>query len=126
MATAAQIEANRRNAQKSTGPKTERGKARAKLNRAIRPRGAGLQPGIRAAPPLPVRPAPRADANAGNPSKNAEFGMRNGEWGRQKRRMANVRWRMTEGRWRMPDAGWRMTDGGWRMADDRWRMADDR
>ena len=32
MATAAQIEANRRNAQKSTGPKTERGKARAKLN----------------------------------------------------------------------------------------------
>jgi len=32
MATAAQIEANRRNAQKSTGPKTERGKARAKRN----------------------------------------------------------------------------------------------
>ena len=32
VATAAQIEANRRNAQKSTGPKTERGKARAKLN----------------------------------------------------------------------------------------------
>ena len=32
MATAAQIEANRRNAQKSTGPKTEKGKARAKLN----------------------------------------------------------------------------------------------
>ena len=32
MATAAQIEADRLNAQKSTGPKTERGKARAKLN----------------------------------------------------------------------------------------------
>ena len=32
VATAAQIEANRRNAQKSTGPKTERGKARAKRN----------------------------------------------------------------------------------------------
>ena len=32
MATAAQIEANRRNAQKSTGPKTERGKARARRN----------------------------------------------------------------------------------------------
>ncbi|MGA2705320.1 MAG: hypothetical protein ABSH35_30075 [Isosphaeraceae bacterium] len=32
MATAAQIEANRRNARKSTGPTTERGKARAKLN----------------------------------------------------------------------------------------------
>ncbi|MGA2704210.1 MAG: hypothetical protein ABSH35_24325 [Isosphaeraceae bacterium] len=32
MATAAQIEANRLNARKSTGPKTERGKARAKLN----------------------------------------------------------------------------------------------
>src|SRR5271157_5629754 len=32
MATAAQIEANRLNAQKSTGPRTERGKARAKLN----------------------------------------------------------------------------------------------
>ncbi len=32
MATAAQIEANRLNAQKSTGPKTERGKSRAKLN----------------------------------------------------------------------------------------------
>ncbi len=32
MAIAAQIEANRPNAQKSTGPKTERGKSRAKLN----------------------------------------------------------------------------------------------
>ena len=32
MATAAQIEANRLNAQKSTGPRTDRGKARAKLN----------------------------------------------------------------------------------------------
>jgi len=32
MATAAQIEANRRNARKSTGPTTERGKSRAKLN----------------------------------------------------------------------------------------------
>ncbi|MGA2706513.1 MAG: hypothetical protein ABSH35_36325, partial [Isosphaeraceae bacterium] len=32
MATAAQIEANRRNAQKSTGPKTERGKAHARGN----------------------------------------------------------------------------------------------
>src|SRR5271165_3025242 len=32
LATAAQIEANRRNAQKSTGPKTERGKAHAKPN----------------------------------------------------------------------------------------------
>ena len=32
MATAAQIEANRRNAQKSTGPKTERGKARVRRN----------------------------------------------------------------------------------------------
>ncbi len=32
MATAAQIEANRRNAQKSTGPKTERGRARARRN----------------------------------------------------------------------------------------------
>jgi len=43
-----------------------------------------LQPGIRAAPPLPVRPAPRAAANARNPSKNAEGGIRNGEWGRRK------------------------------------------
>src|SRR5208282_683535 len=32
MATAAQIEANRLNAQRSTGPKTDEGKARAKLN----------------------------------------------------------------------------------------------
>jgi len=32
MATAAQIEANRRNSQKTTGPKTERGKAHSKLN----------------------------------------------------------------------------------------------
>jgi hypothetical protein len=32
MATAQQIEANRRNAQQSTGPKTTRGKARARLN----------------------------------------------------------------------------------------------
>jgi hypothetical protein len=31
MATAAQIEANRRNAQKSTGPKTDQGKACARL-----------------------------------------------------------------------------------------------
>jgi hypothetical protein len=32
MATQKQIEANRRNAQKSTGPKTEAGKATAKFN----------------------------------------------------------------------------------------------
>ena len=32
MATAAQIEANRRNAQRSTGPKTDRGKARVRRN----------------------------------------------------------------------------------------------
>src|SRR4051794_36777583 len=32
MATAKQIEANRRNAQKSTGPKTEEGKSRCRLN----------------------------------------------------------------------------------------------
>jgi hypothetical protein len=32
VATAAQIEANRRNAQRSTGPKTDKGKARVKLN----------------------------------------------------------------------------------------------
>ena len=32
MATAAQIEANRRNAQKSSGPKTEKGKARVRYN----------------------------------------------------------------------------------------------
>jgi len=32
MATAAQIEANRRNAQRSTGPKTDEGKARARCN----------------------------------------------------------------------------------------------
>ena len=32
MATAAQIEANRRNAQKSSGPKTEKGKARVRCN----------------------------------------------------------------------------------------------
>ena len=32
MATAAQIEANRRNCQKSTGPRTEAGKARVRLN----------------------------------------------------------------------------------------------
>ena len=32
MATAAQIEANRRNAQKSTGPKTDEGKARVRRN----------------------------------------------------------------------------------------------
>ena len=59
----------------------------------VRPRGAGLQPGIRAAPPLPVRPASRADADARNPSKNAEFGMRNGEWGSRK------------GGWQMPGGG---------------------
>ena len=32
MATAAQIEANRRNAKKSTGPRTEAGKNRSRLN----------------------------------------------------------------------------------------------
>src|SRR5271157_3623740 len=32
MATAAQIEANRRNSQRSTGPKTDKGKARARRN----------------------------------------------------------------------------------------------
>ena len=32
MATAAQIEANQRNAKRSTGPRTDRGKSRARLN----------------------------------------------------------------------------------------------
>jgi hypothetical protein len=32
MATAAQIEANRKNSKRSTGPKTEAGKAKARLN----------------------------------------------------------------------------------------------
>jgi hypothetical protein len=32
MATAAQIDANRRNAQKSTGPRTEEGKNRSRMN----------------------------------------------------------------------------------------------
>ena len=46
-----------------------------------------------AAPAVPVGPAPRADANAGNPSENAEGGIRNGEWGRRK-------------------GGWQMSGGG--------------
>ena len=50
MATAAQIEANRRNAQMSTGPKTQAGKAKASLNcpearRAGQDRRAGAAPG---------------------------------------------------------------------------------
>ena len=48
MATAAQIEANRRNAQKSTGPKTERGKAHAKLN--------AIKHGLTARTIMPVLP----------------------------------------------------------------------
>ena len=48
MATAAQIEANRRNAQMSTGPKTEAGKARASLN--------SLKHGERAKVVVPVLP----------------------------------------------------------------------
>ena len=51
MATAAQIEANRRNAQKSTGPRTEAGKQRSRLNalehggRAVLPVLPGEEPG---------------------------------------------------------------------------------
>jgi len=48
MATAAQIEANRLNALKSTGPRTERGKARAKLN--------ALKHGMTARTMMPVLP----------------------------------------------------------------------
>ncbi len=38
-------------------------------------------PAFRAPPPVPVRPEPRAAADARHPSKNAECGIRNGEWG---------------------------------------------
>ena len=48
MATAAQIQANRRNAQKSTEPKTERGKAHAKLN--------AIKHGLTARTIMPVLP----------------------------------------------------------------------
>ena len=48
VATAAQIEANRRNAQKSTGPKTERGKDHAKLN--------AIKHGLTARTIMPVLP----------------------------------------------------------------------
>ena len=48
MATAAQINANRKNAQKSTGPKTENGKARARLN--------ALTHGLSARTVIPVLP----------------------------------------------------------------------
>ena len=48
MATAAQIEANRRNAQMSTGPKTEAGKAKARLN--------AMKHGERAKTAVPVLP----------------------------------------------------------------------
>src|SRR5271165_2422382 len=65
----------------------------AEARRAVRPRGAGLQPGIRAAPPLSVRPAPRADADAGRVSEIADCGFWNGEWGSRK------------GGWQMPGGG---------------------
>ena len=48
MATAAQIEANRRNAQKSTGPKTDGGKARVRRN--------ALKHGMTARTIMPVLP----------------------------------------------------------------------
>jgi hypothetical protein len=48
MATAAQIEANRRNAKKSTGPKTEEGKARVRCN--------AFKHGLRARAIMPVLP----------------------------------------------------------------------
>ena len=48
MATAAQIEANRRNAQKSTGPKTDEGKARVRRN--------ALKHGMTARTIMPVLP----------------------------------------------------------------------
>ena len=59
MASARQIEANRRNAQKSTGPKSEQGKQATRLN--------GLKHGLHhpSAPPLyahSLRPASRAQA----------------------------------------------------------------
>src|SRR5271157_4424491 len=48
MATAAQIEANRRNAQRSTGPKTDDGKTRARRN--------ALKHGMAALTIMPVLP----------------------------------------------------------------------
>ncbi len=48
MASAAQIEANRLNAQKSTGPRTDKGKARARLN--------ALKHGMTARTIMPVLP----------------------------------------------------------------------
>ncbi len=49
MATSAQIAANQRNAQKSTGPKTEKGKARSREN--------ALKHGLRAFTIMPTLPS---------------------------------------------------------------------
>src|SRR5208283_3862257 len=86
--------------------------------RAVRPRSARLQPGIRAAPPLPVRPAPRAAANAGSVQENAECGMRNAD-------NADDKWQMADGKCRMADDTGRMADDRGQMTDDTGRMADD-
>lgn len=63
MATQKQIEANRRNAQKSTGPKTHAGRSRSRLN-ALKHGLARAQPSPEPAPPL-VTPLARAIAGAG-------------------------------------------------------------
>ena len=56
MATARQIEANRRNARRSTGPRTEAGKARSRLN--------ALKHGKRAVAVLPLPVLPHEDPRA--------------------------------------------------------------
>ena len=78
-------------------------------------RAAGLQPGIRAAPPLPVRPAPRAAEDAGHAGRmrNAECGM-----GNREEEMADGKCQMANGKCQMANGKCQMADDGGRMADD--------
>ncbi len=124
MATAAQIEANRVNAQKSTGPRTDKGKVRARLN--------ALKHGMTARTIMPVLPhedpkqledrtqqfindmRPRNDVERELVCHAARL-----SWAIERaervetahpRKMRNAEWEMGKGRWQMTNAGWRMTD----------------
>ena len=94
----------------------ERGHRSGRRPRLGRPRGAGLQPGVRAAPAVPVGQDAGAAADARHAAENAECGMRNGEWGSR-----NADWEM--GR-KMPDGECQMADGKCQMAEGEPQVAE--
>jgi hypothetical protein len=126
MAAAAQIEANRLNAQKSTGPRTDRGKALVKLN--------AIKHGMTARTIMPVLPQEdpkgledltRQFITDMNPRNAPERGL--------VCRAARLTWELeradrveTAHPRKMRNAEFGMGNGDAGMADDGWRMTDAR